>query len=392
MKPELIKGSGILLCKRIYFKVKLLIDLRSINYGRSGGIENYSYYVIDCLKQTDLEIILDVSPFSKLIYNQKYNSDKNIKIVCDPVLEKLNNIIQLFFSGKFKALGSRKIWAKKAKADFAYLPNHMSKYQYLHLPGIITMHAYLPEYSQKIKDIIKYNADNAAALITSWNYPYQEFIKTFPQHKQKWFLIPYIAAHNVDENNQKPIDNLPDYYFLYVAFFSERKNQLRLVEAYADAKLKTKNLPKLVLAGGVNNDYKIKVRKLVKELGISNDVIIFDYLPDENISYLYHNCYAVIAPTLWEAASGAVLEATYCGKPVLCSDVAPLKDFANYFNLIVSFFNPLDINDISQKILDFNANYAQMKIDAEENVKKIKIFDQNYFRKEFLKILLTIKK
>lgn len=367
--------------------MKLLIDLRSINYGRSGGIENYAYYVIDCLKQTDLQIVLDVSPYSKRIYQEKYKNDKNIQIICDPVLEKLNSMVQTIFPGKFKSLGSRKRWAKKAKADFVYLPNHMSEYQYHHLPGIITMHADMPEYDNKIKDIIKYNVDIAYALITSWNYPYQEFIKTFPHHKKKWFLIPYLAAHNVDEVNQKPVENLPDKYFLYVAFFSVRKNQLKLVEAYANAKSKDINLPSLILAGGVNNEYKNKVRKKIEDLQISNDVIIYDYLPDEQISYLYHNCYAVIAPTLWEAASGAVVEGTFSGKPVLCSNVPPLVDFANYFNMKMMFFDPLDIDDMAQKILEFNMNYEQLKKDGKENASKIKKYDHNYFANEFLKII-----
>jgi glycosyltransferase involved in cell wall biosynthesis len=367
--------------------MRLLIDLRSINYGRSGGIENYAYYVIDCLKQTDLEIILDVSPFSKKIYEQKYKADKNIKIICDPVLEKLNNFIQFVFPGKFKSLGDRKSWAMKAKSDFVFLPNHMSKYQYLHLPGIITMHAFMPEYDYKIKHTIKYNTDKAVALITSWNYPYQEFIKTFPQHKSKWFLIPYIAAHNVDANNQKPIENLPDNYFLYVAFFSERKNQLRLVEAYSIAKLKNAGLPKLVLAGGVNNEYKINVRERVKELKLSDDVLIYDYLPDENISYLYHNCYAAIAPTLWEAASGAVLEATYCGKPVLCSDIPPLRDFAKYFELNMMFFNPNSITEMANNIIECYKYYATFKNFGEDNMRRLQKYDQIFFTEDFVKIL-----
>lgn len=366
--------------------MKLLIDLRSINYGRSGGIENYAYYVIDCLKNTGLEIILDVSPYSKSYYLNKYRSNKNITIICDPLLEKLNKLIQIFFPDKFKALGCRKGWANIANVDFVYYPNHMSKYQHLHLPGVITMHAYLPEYNQKIKDIIKFNADKATALITSWNFPYQEFIKTFPQHKHKWHLIPYIAAHNVDQNNQTAIFDLPDEYFLYVSFFSERKNQLRLVEAYSIALKKKPDLPKLVLAGGNKSDYKQEVMELIKKHNLTNDVLVFDYLPDEQISYLYHNCYAVIAPTLWEAASGCVLEATHCGKPVLCSNVPPLLDFANYFKLDMLFFDPLNIAEMSEKIIDFIADYKNQKCFAEVNAINIKKYDHNYFTKEFLNI------
>ena len=266
-----------------------------------------------------------MSPFSKSFFIEKYKSVKNITIICDPFLEKLNKLIQSIFPNKFRSLGSRKSWAKKAVADFVYSPNHMAKYQHLHLPGIITMHAYMPEYDEKIKSIIEYNANIAKALITSWNYPFQEFIRTFPQHKIKWHLIPYIAAHNIDKNKQESIKNLPDKYFLYVAFFSERKNQINLIEAYALALNKNPELPKLVLAGGADNKYKQKVKELIIKLDLSINVIVYDYLPDDQISYLYHNCYAVIAPTLWEAASGCVLEAAYVGKPVLCSNVPPLK-------------------------------------------------------------------
>lgn len=368
--------------------MKLLIDLRSINYGRSGGIENYAYYVIDCIKNRDIEIILDVSPFSKSFYINKYKANKNISIICDPYLELLNKLIQFVFPGKYKSLGSRKNWARKAKADVVYSPNHMDKYQHEHLPGIITMHAYLPDYdSEKINSTITYNAQVAAALITSWNYPYQEFLKAFPQHKHKWYLIPYIAAHNVNINNQTPVNGLPQNYLLYVSFFSERKNHLNLVKAYAEAQKSKSDIPKLVLVGGGKNDYKLKVKETVKELNLLNDVIIFDYLPDEQISYLYHNCYAVIAPTLWEAASGCVLEATHCGKPVLCSNVPPLVDFAHYFKLEMMFFDSLNIGEMSEKILNLIENYETIKHWGKVNANNINKYDNTYFAESFMAIL-----
>lgn len=366
--------------------MKLLIDLRSLNYGRSGGIENYAYYVIDCLKNTDLEIILDVSPYSKSYYLNKYQSHKNITIICDPVLELVNKLIQLVFPGKYKSLGRRKNWAKKAIADAVYSPNHMDKYQHLHLPGIITIHAYLPDDTSIVSKLISYNAEVAKALITSWNFPYQEFLKTFPQHKHKWHLLPYVASHNIATNKQNPVKDLPKKYFLYVSFFSERKNHLNLVKAYSIALKVKSDIPKLVLVGGGKNDYKQKAKNTIHELNLVNDVFVFDYLPDEQISYLYHNCYAVIAPTLWEAASGCVLEATHCGKPVLCSNVPPLLDFANYFDLDIMFFDPNAVADISDKILEFCDLYEIMKTFGKTNVKKIEKYDQNYFTKELMNI------
>ena len=184
-----------------------------------------------------------------------------------------------------------------------------------------------------------------------------------------------------------PVKDLPANYFLYVSFFSERKNHLNLVKAYANALKKKWDIPKLVLTGGGKNDYKQKVKDTIQELNLQSDVFIFDYLPDKQISYLYHNCYAVIAPTLWEAASGCVLEATHCGKPVLCSNVPPLTDFANYFELEMILFDPLNVADISDKILEFFDDYETMKNWGEANANKIKKYDHKYFADNFISIL-----
>ncbi len=130
-----------------------------------------------------------------------------------------------------------------------------------------------------------------------------------------------------------------------------------------------------------------KVEELISNLGLQQHIKIFEYLPEEKISYLYHNCYAVISPTLWEAASGAVLEATYCGKPVICSNVEPLSDFANYFALKMMFFDPLNAIDISEKILKIYDNYEALKQDALNNKEQLIKYDKNYFSNEFLKLL-----
>ncbi len=52
--------------------MKILIDLRSVDYGQSGGIENYAYYLIESIKKRDVEIILDVPFTSRKKYNIKY--------------------------------------------------------------------------------------------------------------------------------------------------------------------------------------------------------------------------------------------------------------------------------------------------------------------------------
>ncbi len=381
--------------------MKILIDLRSVDYGQSGGIENYAYYLIESIKKRDVEIILDVPFTSRKKYNIKYINDKNIKIISDPVqwaaiysksnnkiISKSMNLIGRTFFRWFNIefLRRRLRWANSIDADLAYYPYHLDELQHFKIPVITTIHALLPNYSELEFKAIDSHIKKAKSLITSWNYPYQELIQKYPFRKDSWYLIHYIATHNVNVDKQIKVEGIDYPYYLYISFFIERKNQINLIHAYNIARNKQINLPKLVLVGAGDKSYKQKVIELISELHLNESIRVFDYLPDENISYLYHNCKAVIAPTLWEAASGAVLEASYCGKPVLCSNVPPLKDFAEYFNLEMRFFNPKDIEDIAKEILSFEKNSEDLINAAKENSEILQKYDINYFGDEIMKV------
>ena len=92
------------------------------------------------------------------------------------------------------------------------------------------------------------------------------------------------------------------------------------------------------------------------------------------VNFLYKNCYGVIAPTLWEAASGAVLEGVYSGKPILCSNVPPLTDFAEYFKLQMLFFDPLNINEMADKIIEFCEKYDYYNSFSSGNAQKLSTY------------------
>jgi glycosyltransferase involved in cell wall biosynthesis len=51
------------------------------------------------------------------------------------------------------------------------------------------------------------------------------------------------------------------------------------------------------------------------------------------------------------------------------------------------FFDPLNIADISDKILEFCNDYESRKNQGEENANKIRKYDHNYFAKKFNDIL-----
>jgi len=381
--------------------MKVLIDLRSVDYGQSGGIENYAYYLIESIKQRDIKLILDIPFTSRKQYLKRHKKDKNIKIICDPlqfvvlyskskhkivclVANFLGKTIFKWFNIEFTR--RRKQWANSTQADLVYYPYHLDELQHFNIPVVTTIHAILPNYSQSEIKAIESHVEKAKALITSWNYPYKELIKKYPLRKDDWYLIHYIAVHNLNPDNQIEVEGITKPFYIYISFFMERKNHLNLIRAYNIARKRKRALPNLVLVGEGDPAYKDKVRSLISELGLDKTIIVYGYLPDENISYLYHNCKAVIAPTLWEAASGTALEASYCGKPVLCSNVPPLKDFAEYFNLEMMFFDPNNIEDISKVILEFENYGEKLTRQAKENAKSLRKYDIKYFGDSIMQV------
>ncbi|MBK9099386.1 MAG: glycosyltransferase [bacterium] len=373
-------------------RFKILIDLRFFHPGASGGIENYAYYALDAIKELDLDIFLEIPYESLSFYQNRFPFLIKEKFIIDPFQKLISQIICLLTLGKKSGICiRRKVNKYENKFDFVFYPFHMLKPLHNNTKIIAVFHAFLPEtYDEELR--IAYSLVPAStALITSWNYPMQEFLKFFPERKSDWFLIPFISSHNLNGKSEQVNEVMNKKYFLYVSFFGERKNHKRLIEGYKLALEKNSDIPLLVLVGGGKKEYKYAIRQRIKELKLDERVLIYDYLPDSQVNFLYKNCYGVIAPTLWEAASGAVLEGVYSKKPVLCSNVPPLTDFAEYFKLQMQFFDPLNINDMADKIIEFCEKYEHYNSFSLSNADKLKHIGHKHYAEKFSEILNKYK-
>lgn len=369
-------------------RIKILFDLRFFHPGASGGIENYAYFAVDAIKELDVDIYIEIPYESSAFYKNRFTFLSEDKFIIDPLQKFISQIICLLTFGKKTGICIRRqIKNYEKRFDFVFYPFHMMKPLHNHTKIIAVFHAFLPETYDEEFRIAQSLVPASTALITSWNYPMQEFLKFFPERKSDWFLIPFISAHNLEGKSDQVNEVMNKKYFLYVSFFGERKNHKRLIESYKLAYDKNKDLPLLVLVGGGIEEIKKSIRKRILKLKLAEKVFIHDYLPDSKINFLYKNCYGVIAPSLWEAASGAVLEGVYSGKPILCSNIPPLTDFAEYFKLQTLFFDPLNINDMAEKIIVFCEKYDHYNSFSESNAEKLKHIGHEHYAEKFEKIL-----
>lgn len=122
--------------------------------------------------------------------------------------------------------------------------------------------------------------------------------------------------------------------FLAVGGVEERKNTLRILEAFV---LVRKCLPnaRLVIAGGVSlldhDAYAARFRDMLHQsgltTGIDEPVYLVGAVADDQMPQLFRSSTALVTPSLKEGFGLVVLEALACGTPVVASNIPPFTEY-----------------------------------------------------------------
>ena len=70
-------------------------------------------------------------------------------------------------------------------------------------------------------------------------------------------------------------------------------------------------------------------------MGLAQDVIVTEYVSDEELANLYRNCFAFLYPTWYEGFGLPVLEAMNFGKPVISSKVTSIPEIVGDAGVLV---------------------------------------------------------
>lgn len=116
-------------------------------------------------------------------------------------------------------------------------------------------------------------------------------------------------------------------YFLHIGTVEPRKNLVRLLEAYAQAKSRASELPLLVLVGAEGRR-SAELWEKRASLGLERDVFHMKYLPREELFLALKGAFALVYPSLYEGFGLPVVEAMAAGVPVLTSARSAMSEAA----------------------------------------------------------------
>lgn len=194
-----------------------------------------------------------------------------------------------------------------------------------------------PAWSTEANRVGCFDGVFRSAMAADWVVAISEASKThyssvFPHFPKDRIRVIYPCSRFADASSQgKRPKALGDVsagaYWLNVGTIEPRKNQRQLAEAYARY-LSLGGVPMpLVLAGGkgwLMQDFQ----NHLSALGIEAHVVMTGYVADDELIWLYRNCYANLYPSFFEGFGLPVLEGMQFGAATLCSNTTSLPEVA----------------------------------------------------------------
>jgi glycosyltransferase involved in cell wall biosynthesis len=168
-------------------------------------------------------------------------------------------------------------------------------------------------------------------IVAISNYSRSNFLEIFPHYPADRVRVAHLGSRfsSISEYDLGSVIEglVPNKFWLAVGTLEPRKNVRRLLRAFASFVRCNPNSLTLVLAGG-RGWLEDDIEEFIGVLEIREHVKILGYVKDEELIWLYKNCYAFIYPSLFEGFGLPVLEALSLGAAVVTSSTTSLPEVA----------------------------------------------------------------
>ena len=362
------------------------IDGNEANVRRKVGISEYAY-----------ELLLEFNKLKKLSGDNKFI----IYLKAEP----LDDLPKPDSHWEYRVIKPGKFWTQwrlpldlylhKPRPDVFFSLTHYSP-RFSPVPTVVSImdlsYLYFPEMFKKsdlyqLRAWTSYSVKKAKHVLTISNSTKFDIIKEYKISAEKITVIyPGIKQSVCHESKESNMDNLKTKYgikgdyILFVGTLQPRKNISRLIEAFA--KVGKKDLD-LVIIGKKGWLYEEILNK-PKELGLEDCVKFLHEVEDDELALFYKHAQAFVLPSLYEGFGLPVLEAMQHGCPVITSNVSSLHEAGGDAAVYV---DPLDVNDIAEKIKKVISSPQLQKELKEKGKKQLAKFSWEKTGKDTLKIL-----
>jgi glycosyltransferase involved in cell wall biosynthesis len=256
-----------------------------------------------------------------------------------------------------------------------------------HLPALAN-----PLETLAMRKLVRSTARRADRILTVSEFCARDIVRTYGLPEEKVVVAYPAVAEKFRQREKAPAQEqlaraygIAPGFLLYVGRIQVRKNLVRLVEAYAQAR-KQGVAEKLVIVGP--RDYGAEqLFARISELGLRDSVVFPGYIAADDLPLFFNAAEAFLFPSLFEGFGLPVIESLASGLPTVTSFGSSLEEVAGDAALLV---DPKDVTALSaaiQRILS-DAELRQSLI--ERGLRRSAQFTVENFAQRVLKVYRSL--
>lgn len=237
-----------------------------------------------------------------------------------------------------------------------------------HVTGIASnfYRKYMPLYAKK-----------ATRIITVSEFSKKDIVKLYHVAPDK-IDVAYNGANDkyipISQNEQQAVRNRytgGKPYFLYVGSVHPRKNVKNLLLAYDALRKEHLTEHQLVIAGRMA--WKIdETKQAFEQMQFKNDVVFTNHLLLSELTKVMASADAFVYPSLFEGFGIPIVEARYCGVPIITSDRSSLTEVGGPNAL---YFDPDRVDLIKDAMKLFLLDRENYHAKAKKDVSVREVFN-----------------
>jgi len=159
----------------------------------------------------------------------------------------------------------------------------------------------------------------------------------------------FTRTEAVDTDPYEAVPELRPGYIMYTGGGDPRKNVPALIDAYGTLPAEVRERHQLVLVYRLVEAERTIIHERCERLGITDDVLVTGFVPDQTLRALYRATHLFVFPSLYEGFGLPIVEASLNGAPVIASNSSSMVELIQDDTLR---FDPTRSDEIAGAILD----------------------------------------
>ncbi len=257
------------------------------------------------------------------------------------------------------------------------------------------MHIYEPEFSEvgapaiiaarneALHEVVR----NCTDILVDSSVGAQHMAEHTSMAAQHLRVLPYtVSRAMLAATPRKPPHALPEKFFFYPAQFWEHKNHANLIKALALLTSRHEDAHCVFVGTTDKNGYEKTMRE-IGALHMEDHVTILDFVPLEELVWLYRHARALIMPTFFGPTNIPPLEAMSFGCPVAISAIYGMPEQCSDAALYFDPRSPADMAEVMERLWTDD----DLRRDLIRNgIERMKSLGHEAFEKRLLSLICSI--